>query len=116
MAIPMIDGPADEVGKLHFPKYFACGLICAVTIIPIITSVSREVMAQVPRDVCEAALGLKQDQVAYEAVADVIGALEPCCGRARALLNGLSDVLLSGASPMFADAPHAGKRVKIFQP
>ncbi len=37
---------------------FACGLICAVTIIPIITSISREVMAQAPRDVCEAALGL----------------------------------------------------------
>jgi phosphate transport system permease protein len=33
-------------------------LICAVTIIPIITSISREVMAQTPRDVCEAALGL----------------------------------------------------------
>jgi phosphate transport system permease protein len=44
------------------PQYvqsiFACGLICAVTIIPIITSISREVMAQAPRDVCEAALGL----------------------------------------------------------
>jgi len=37
---------------------FACGLICAVTIIPIITSISREVMAQAPRDVCEASLGL----------------------------------------------------------
>jgi phosphate transport system permease protein len=37
---------------------FACGLICAVTIIPIITSITREVMAQAPRDVCEAALGL----------------------------------------------------------
>lgn len=37
---------------------FACGLICAVTIIPIITSISREVMAQTPRDVCEAALGV----------------------------------------------------------
>jgi len=37
---------------------FACGLVCAVTIIPIITSVSREVMAQAPRDVCEAAMGL----------------------------------------------------------
>ena len=33
-------------------------LICAVTIIPIITSISREVMSQMPRDVCEAALGL----------------------------------------------------------
>jgi phosphate transport system permease protein len=44
------------------PQYvlsiFACGLICSVTIIPIITSISREVMAQAPRDVCEAALGL----------------------------------------------------------
>jgi phosphate transport system permease protein len=37
---------------------FACGLVCAVTLIPIITSVSREVMAQAPRDVCEAAMGL----------------------------------------------------------
>ena len=37
---------------------FACGLISAVTIVPIITSVSREVMSQTPRDACEAALGL----------------------------------------------------------
>ncbi len=42
----------------YVKSIFACGLICAVTIIPIITSVSREVMAQAPRDVCEAALGL----------------------------------------------------------
>ena len=37
---------------------FACGLVSAATIVPIITSVSREVMAQTPRDACEAALGL----------------------------------------------------------
>jgi phosphate transport system permease protein len=43
---------------LYVKSIFACGLICAVTIIPIITSVSREVMAQAPVDVCEAALGL----------------------------------------------------------
>jgi phosphate transport system permease protein len=42
----------------YVKSVFACGLICAVTIIPIITSISREVMAQAPRDVCEAALGL----------------------------------------------------------
>ena len=42
----------------YVKSIFACGLICAVTIIPIITSISREVMAQAPRDVCEAALGL----------------------------------------------------------
>ena len=37
---------------------FACGLVSAATIVPIITSVSREVMSQAPRDACEAALGL----------------------------------------------------------
>jgi phosphate transport system permease protein len=42
----------------YVKSIFACGLISAVTIIPIITSISREVMAQAPRDVCEAALGL----------------------------------------------------------
>ncbi len=60
--------------------------------------------------------GLKQDQVAYEAVADVIGTLEPCCRRARALLNGLCDVLLGGVTPMFTDSPHGNPRVKIFEP
>ena len=42
----------------YVESIFACGLICTVTIIPIITSISREVMAQAPRDVCEAALAL----------------------------------------------------------
>ena len=42
----------------YVKSIFACGLICAVTIVPIITSITREVMAQAPRDVCEAALGL----------------------------------------------------------
>jgi phosphate transport system permease protein len=42
----------------YVKSVFACGLVCAVTIIPIITSITREVMSQAPRDVCEAALGL----------------------------------------------------------
>ncbi|MGP8005578.1 MAG: phosphate ABC transporter permease subunit PstC [Acidimicrobiales bacterium] len=37
---------------------FACGLVCSVTLIPIITSISREVMSQTPREACEGALGL----------------------------------------------------------
>jgi len=37
---------------------FICGLIVAIMIIPVVSSVSREVMAQAPRDACEAALGL----------------------------------------------------------
>ena len=50
--------PDARVPGEYVKSIFACGLICAVTIIPIITSISREVMAQAPRDVCEAALGL----------------------------------------------------------
>jgi phosphate transport system permease protein len=37
---------------------FLCGLVVGIMIVPIVTSVSREVMAQAPRDACEAALGL----------------------------------------------------------
>ena len=37
---------------------FVCGLIVGIMIIPIVASVSREVMSQAPRDTCEAALGL----------------------------------------------------------
>jgi phosphate transport system permease protein len=37
---------------------FVCGLIVGIMIIPVVASVSREVMAQAPRDACEAALGL----------------------------------------------------------
>jgi phosphate transport system permease protein len=37
---------------------FICGLIVAIMIVPVVSSVSREVMAQAPRDACEAALAL----------------------------------------------------------
>lgn len=37
---------------------FVCGLVVGIMIIPVIASVSREVMAQAPRDACEAAYGL----------------------------------------------------------
>lgn len=37
---------------------FVCGIVVGIMIIPVIASVSREVMAQAPRDACEAALGL----------------------------------------------------------
>ena len=42
----------------YINSIFACGLVCAVTIIPIITSVSRDIMSQAPREACEASLGL----------------------------------------------------------
>jgi phosphate transport system permease protein len=37
---------------------FICGLVVSIMIIPVITSIAREVMAQTPRDACEAALAL----------------------------------------------------------
>ena len=42
----------------YVDSVFACGLICSLTIVPIVTSITREVMALAPRDVTEAALGL----------------------------------------------------------
>lgn len=86
----------------------------AAVIAPVPTSIA-DLVARLKSEV-RAAGGLKQDQVAYEAVADVIGALEPCCLRARRLLNALSDILLGGDSPMFANDPQCDTRVKIFQP
>jgi phosphate transport system permease protein len=37
---------------------FVCGLVVGIMIIPVVASVSREVMSQAPRDACEGALGL----------------------------------------------------------
>jgi phosphate transport system permease protein len=37
---------------------FAAGVVVGIMIVPIITSVSRDVMSQVPRDLCEGALAL----------------------------------------------------------
>ncbi|HEM7901998.1 TPA: AAA family ATPase [Burkholderia cenocepacia] len=62
-----------------------------------------------------AAGGLKQDQIAYEVVADVIGTTERCCNRARALLNAINDVSLGGDSPRFVAAPGA-PAIRTFQP
>jgi phosphate transport system permease protein len=54
--------PFARIPQPSNPQYnesiFAAGLVCALTLVPIITSVSREVMSQAPRDACEAALGL----------------------------------------------------------
>jgi phosphate transport system permease protein len=65
--VPILRTPSPDQ---YVKSIFACGLICAVTIIPIITSISREVMAQTPRDVCEAALGLGSTR--WGMVTDVI--------------------------------------------
>ncbi len=51
--IPFIGG-----GAVTIPNYFVAGLILAIMILPIVSAISREVMATVPADHKEAALGL----------------------------------------------------------
>jgi len=82
---------------------FVCGLIVAIMIIPIVASVSREVMAQAPRDACEAALGLGGTR--WGTITDVIlpfsrngivgGAL---LGISRALGETMAGVLVLSSS------------------
>jgi phosphate ABC transporter permease protein PstC len=45
-------------GSVAIPNYFVAGLILAIMIVPIVSAISREVMATVPRDHKEAALAL----------------------------------------------------------
>src|SRR5207249_12324252 len=45
-------------GKAQGPDLFTAGVILAIMILPIVTAVSREVIAVVPRDLREAALAL----------------------------------------------------------
>ncbi|HEV2974376.1 MAG TPA: phosphate ABC transporter permease subunit PstC [Solirubrobacteraceae bacterium] len=51
--IPFIGG-----GTVTIPNYFIAGLILAIMILPIVSAIAREVMATVPADHKEAALGL----------------------------------------------------------
>src|SRR2546421_2435885 len=50
--LPFIGGP------VHGPNYFIAGLILAIMILPIVSAITREVMATVPPDHKEAALAL----------------------------------------------------------
>ena len=51
--IPFVGG-----GSVTIPNYFVAGLILAIMILPIVSAIAREVMATVPLDHKEAALGL----------------------------------------------------------
>jgi phosphate ABC transporter permease protein PstC len=51
--VPFIGG-----GIVTIPNYFITGLVLAIMILPIVSSISREVMSTVPDDHKEAALGL----------------------------------------------------------
>jgi phosphate transport system permease protein len=45
-------------GTVSIPNYFVAGLILAIMILPIVSAISREVMATVPKETKEAALAL----------------------------------------------------------
>jgi phosphate ABC transporter permease protein PstC len=51
--VPFVGG-----GDVSIPNYFIAGLILAIMIVPIVSAISREVMATVPKDHKEAALAL----------------------------------------------------------
>jgi phosphate ABC transporter permease protein PstC len=50
--------PFIGAGAVTIPNYFVTGLVLAIMILPIVSAISREVMATVPSDQKEAALGL----------------------------------------------------------
>lgn len=62
-----------------------------------------------------AANGLKGDYVAYEAVADLVGQVEPCRNRARAFLNDLASVV-NGVEVARFVAPDGQPRVRVMVP
>ena len=53
--------------------------------------------------------GLKQDLVSYEAIAETIGSITACRGRARSLLNALADALLESPDRS-SDSTHRPSR------
>jgi phosphate transport system permease protein len=50
--------PLFKTNGLYTSSIFICGVVVALMIVPIIASVSRAVIAEVPRSLCEAALAL----------------------------------------------------------
>jgi putative ATP-dependent endonuclease of OLD family len=60
--------------------------------------------------------GLKDDRIAYEAVAGVVGELPACRARARELLNGLAASAMGADDPRFTVNPDGSPSVRIFRP
>src|SRR5262245_9530615 len=56
--IPFFQASQTEIDKGYASSMFVAGLIVAIMVVPIITSVTREVLSLVPRETCEAALAL----------------------------------------------------------
>ncbi|HEV2980860.1 MAG TPA: phosphate ABC transporter permease subunit PstC [Solirubrobacteraceae bacterium] len=103
--IPFVGG-----GNVIIPNYFVTGLVLAIMILPIVSAISREVMATVPDDQKEAALGLGATR--WEMIRT---AVLPYCrsgivggsmlGLGRALGETIAVTILIG------DAPQLGKHL-----
>ena len=103
--VPFVGG-----GTVTIPNYFITGLVLAIMILPIVSAISREVMATVPADLKEAALGLGATR--WEMIRT---AVMPYCrsgivggamlGLGRALGETIAVTILIG------DAPQLGKHL-----
>jgi phosphate ABC transporter permease protein PstC len=96
--LPFVGGPVAG------PNYFIAGLILAIMILPIITAISREVMATVPQDNKEAALALGATRwemiriaVLPYSRAGIVGA--SMLGLGRAIGETIAVTLVIGNSP-----------------
>jgi phosphate transport system permease protein len=86
-AIPLFDTSSNP-GQLGQSAFIA-GCVVGIMIVPIITSISRDVMAQVPRELCEGALalggsrwGMVRDVVLPFGAPGIVGAILLGFGRA----------------------------------
>ena len=94
----------------------AAGALSALaTMVTPVPATIAELVARLKSD-DRAAHGMKQDQLAYEAVADVIGSVDACCRRARDLLNAMTDSLLGNDVARFTAEPDGSALVKVFRP
>jgi phosphate ABC transporter permease protein PstC len=98
--IPFIGG-----GAVTIPNYFITGLVLAIMILPIVSAISREVMATVPADHKEAALGLGATRwemiriavVPFSRAGIVGGAM---LGLGRAIGETIAVTILIGDAPL----------------
>jgi phosphate transport system permease protein len=103
--VPFIGG-----GTVTIPNYFITGLVLAIMILPIVSAISREVMATVPPDQKEAALALGATR--WEMIRT---AVLPYCrsGIAGAAMLGLGRALgeTIAVTILIGDAPKLGEHL-----
>jgi phosphate ABC transporter permease protein PstC len=96
-------------GTVSIPNYFVAGLILAIMILPIVSAISREVMATVPSDHREAALALGATRwemirmaVLPYARAGISGAA--MLGLGRAIGETIAVTIVIGNAPQIGDS------------